>query len=524
MRKIISGISIFTFFFTGSHTKKTMKSMSQWKQPNILFILSDDQGPWAMGCAGNSEIKTPNLDRLAATGMRFENFFCASPVCSPARATLLTGRIPSQHGIHDWIAAGNTIAKYEPDRNGELVEYLRNQLGYTDILAEAGYCCGISGKWHLGDSHHPQKSFEHWAVHAKGGGPYYDAPMIREGAVYEEPDYITDVFTDNALRLLEEQKSDERSFYLSVHYTAPHSPWSRENHPPEIYDSYYSDCPFESVPEHLNPPDWVQYVNTPVETPEQRRSHLSGYYAAVTAMDRNIGRLIDWLEANGVREETVIVFTSDNGMNMGHHGVYGKGNATFPLNMFEESVKVPFIVSHLGSVEQGFVNQDLTSQYDFMPTLLEYVGIEGPQEDRLPGESFAQALSGAKLGGDRHIVVFDEYGPVRMIRNSDWKYIHRFNYGPNELYDIKNDPGEQHNLAGEMSSRKIEKELHDQLMEWFSRYADPRRDGARELVTGSGQLGLCGVEANGKKAFSSSRVEAIVDDGNRLAKESEPRT
>ena len=112
-------------------------------RPNVIFILSDDQGPWAMGCAGNDEIETPNLDRLAATGMRFDNFFCASPVCSPARATLLTGRIPSQHGVHDWLAAGNTVAKYEPARSGELTEYLRGQPGYTDFLAGAGYRCFI---------------------------------------------------------------------------------------------------------------------------------------------------------------------------------------------------------------------------------------------------------------------------------------------------------------------------------------------------------------------------------------------
>ena len=230
-----------------------------------------------MGCAGNPEIETPNLDRLAATGIRFENFFCASPVCSPARATLLTGRIPSQHGVHDWIAAGDTIAKYEPTRNGELIEYLKDQTGYTDILAEAGYSCGISGKWHLGDSHHPQKSFTYWQVHAKGGGPYFNAPMIRDGHVYEEPAYVTDVITDNALRWLEQQELDEHPFYLSVHYTAPHSPWSRKNHPAEVYDRYYNDCPFDSVPGDLTPPEWVQYVSIPVKTSERRREYLSGY-------------------------------------------------------------------------------------------------------------------------------------------------------------------------------------------------------------------------------------------------------
>lgn len=483
---------------------------SQTKFQNILFILSDDQGPWAMGCAGNSEIKTPNLDRLAATGMRFENFFCASPVCSPARATLLTGRIPSQHGIHDWIAAGDTIAKYEPGRNGKLIEYLKDQTGYTDILADAGYTCGISGKWHLGDSHHPQKSFEYWRVHAKGGGPYFNAPLIKDGKAYEEPAYVTNVITDNALQWLEKQKDEKNPFYLSVHYTAPHSPWSRKNHPEDIYDKYYNDCPFESVPENLTPPDWVMELSIPIKTPEKRREYLSGYYTAVTEMDRNIGRLIDWLEKNELREETLIVFTSDNGMNMGHHGVFGKGNATFPLNMFEESVKVPFIASNPKRISQGIINNDLVSQYDFMPTLLEYVGLENSNAEQLPGKSFAGLLCGKKNEQDLHIVVFDEYGPVRMIRNREWKYVHRFSHGPNELYDLKNDPAEMHNLIGKIKYQAIENKLRQRLNDWFSRYVISERDGSKELVTGSGQLGLCGKNAELQQPFSIVRVEKLL--------------
>ena len=130
--------------------------------PNILFILSDDQGAWALGCAGNDEIRTPNLDRLARTGMRFSNFFCASPVCSPARASILTGRIPSQHGVHDWLRGGNALTAGELEAGGGLIEYLKDQPGYTDVLAQAGWICGLSGKWHLGDSHHPQKGFTYW--------------------------------------------------------------------------------------------------------------------------------------------------------------------------------------------------------------------------------------------------------------------------------------------------------------------------------------------------------------------------
>ena len=143
-----------------------------------------------MGCSGNEEIITPNLDKLAAEGMRFENFFCASPVCSPARASLLTGRIPSQHGVHDWIRDDN--------KKQEDIEYLAGQTAYTDILAQEGYVCGLSGKWHLGKSSVPQKSFTHWFAHKSGGGPYYGAPFYREGRLVYEPGYVTDVITDDA--------------------------------------------------------------------------------------------------------------------------------------------------------------------------------------------------------------------------------------------------------------------------------------------------------------------------------------
>ncbi|MEM7034304.1 MAG: sulfatase-like hydrolase/transferase, partial [Chloroflexota bacterium] len=306
-------------------------------QPNFIFILTDDQGAWAMGCAGNTEMRTPNLDRLAKTGIRFENFFCVSPVCSPARASILTGRIPSQHGVHDWLRAGNSTI--EPARNGELIEYLQGQTAYTEILADAGYTCGLSGKWHLGDAHHAQKGHTFWEVHAKGGGPYYNGPMIKDGEAYEEPTYVTDIITSNALNFLDQQVQTDTPFYLGVHYTAPHSPWGRDNHPKDLYDDYYHNCAFASIPFEPQHP-WQNPSAPNGYTEESRREILSGYFAAVEAMDMGVGQLIDWLEKHNLRENTLICFTSDNGMNMGHHGIYGKGNGTNPQNMFDTSVKV----------------------------------------------------------------------------------------------------------------------------------------------------------------------------------------
>jgi len=468
-------------------------------RPNILFIQTDDQGYWALGCAGNAELRTPNLDRLAASGIHFENFFCVSPVCSPARASILTGRIPSQHGVHDWLRAGNSTV--EPDRGGELTEYLKGQTAYTDILAQNGYVCGLSGKWHLGDAHHPQKSFTFWEVHTKGGGPYYNAPMIKDGDVYEEPRYVTEVITDNALTFLKQQAQSESPFYLSVHYTAPHSPWGRDQHPQDLYDDYFNHCPFALIP---NVPIHPWQINSAPHgrTEAERRAILSGYFAAVTAMDQNVGRLLDWLEGQGLRENTLIFFTSDNGMNMGHHGIYGKGNGTFPQNMFDTSVKVPTIISRPGHVPAGQRCGALLSHYDLRPTILAYLGLENPEADKLPGHSFAPLLQGESFTERGPIVVYDEYGPVRMIRNKTWKYIHRYPYGPHELYNLADDSAEEHNLIDSQAHQATVAEMKVELEAWFLRYVDPALDGRHEPVTGRGQLGLAGPAGQGKQNFA----------------------
>ncbi len=471
--------------------------MSTQQRPNIVVILTDDQGPWAMGCAGNKEIRTPHLDALAQRGMVLDNLFCVSPVCSPARASLLTGRIPSRHGVHDWLRAGNSTV--ETDNSGRLVEYLQGMQGYSDILADAGYACGISGKWHLGDAHHAQKGFTYWEVHAKGGGPYYGAPMIRDGEVYTEERYVTDVITDNALRFLDERPSD-KPFYLSVHYTAPHSPWDRDNHPAELYDSYFSSCPFTSTPDE-DPHPW-QNRTAPLGYGEARRGILSGYFAAVTAMDAGVGRVLAGLDEMGLREDTLVFFTSDNGMNMGHHGVWGKGNGTFPLNMYDTSVKVPGIISHPARIPEGVRLDAMVSHYDFLPTLLDYLGIANPIEERLPGASFARLLTDPAAGAARDdVVVYDEYGPVRMIRTREWKYVHRYPYGPNELYDLSGDPEERVNLAGDAGQAARVRELRSRLRQWFAVYVDPDRDGSREPVTGFGQIGPVGEGAGMDDSF-----------------------
>jgi arylsulfatase A-like enzyme len=464
------------------------------ERPNIVFILTDDQGPWAAGCYGNKELRTPNIDRIAATGMRFDSFFCASPVCSPSRASFLTGLMPSAHGVHDWIRGGN----YGDDA----ATYLTGQTGYTDLLAQAGWSCGISGKWHLGNSVLPQHGFSHWFVHEKGGGPYNDAPMIRNGERFNAPGYVTSVITDDALGFIDRHAGSAAPFYLSVHYTAPHSPWT--GHPQAIVDSY-DDCPFASCPQEEAHP----WAGSLTRNCLGDREMLKGYFAAVTAMDRDVGRILERLEQHGIRQRTLVVFTSDNGFSCGHHGFWGKGNGTFPLNMYENSVKVPFLVSQPGRVPAGRVVGEMLSAIDLMPTLLAYTGVDLPEALRRgrAGRSFAELLEGGTAPARDRVVIYDEYGATRMIRTAEWKYVQRYpaaggREGPNELYDLVNDPDERANRAYDPEQQRRIRELRGMLESWFAEQATAEHDGRNLPVAGGGQLRpVGGTWEDGSPAF-----------------------
>ena len=470
------------------------------RRPNVLFILTDDQGAWALGCSGNRDIQTPEIDRLAREGVRMENFFCSSPVCSPARASLLTGRIPSAHGVHDWIRGGNT--------GPGAAAYLHGIRAYTEDLAQAGYQCALSGKWHLGDSATPQKGFGRWYVHQRGGGDYYGAPMVKNGALICEQRYVTDAITDEALVFLEELLQGDAPFYLGVHYTAPHSPWDSANHPKELLD-LYSGCPFRDCPPHA-PHPWAVFSSDPdAPTAKDPQQSLRGYYAAVTGADRGVGRLMERLRRSAAADNTLVIFTSDNGFNCGHHGIWGKGNGTFPLNMYDTSVKVPFIAWHPGRIPGGRVVRQMASACDWMPTLLDYLALPQPHQDRLPGRSFAGVLTGSVAGGREEVLIADEYGPTRMIRTETDKYVRRYPYGPDEYYDLLADPGEEHNLIDCAEKTLRIAQLKARMEAWFAQYADPALDGLAQRVSGNGQLAPLNRAAAGEAFAPLERIYTL---------------
>jgi arylsulfatase A-like enzyme len=462
-------------------------------QPNILFLLADDMGQWAAGTYGNPEIFTPNIDRLALEGLKFNNAFCNTPVCSASRTTYFTGRLPSQNGVHDWISGGNGCV----DRG---IDYTRYEVAYSDVLAAHSYTCAISGKYHLGDQQQMQHSFKHWFVHQKGGASYINPPMVKELQCVNIDGYVTDIITDDAINFMTDyvKSGSKDPFYLSVHYTAPHSPYvggdgkADSMHPPEIVNLYddakFVSCPQE--PKNSYAKDWNEALTNDCLG---NRECLKGYYAAVTAMDLSIGRLLVTLKMNSLDKNTLVVFASDHGFNAGHHGLWGKGNAAYPLNMFETSLKIPMIWRHSGVIKPG-VEESVVQVLDVAPTLLAYAGNYSlPSRNNIPGESFADLLlDPSKRNSRTDRTIYGEYGQTRFARlNGTTKYITRLT-GHTELYDLVTDRNETDNLLRPFSTTAARYDddaanYERALRKWFSNYEDPYVSGWLQPVTGTGQ-------------------------------------
>lgn len=453
--------------------------MSQ-ARPNIVFILTDDQGPWAVPWL-MPELQMPQLQKLADHGTVFNNFYCASPVCSPARASLLTGRMPSAHGIQDWL-----IGTRHPQAHPDI--YLDEVTTLPAVLAGAGYHCALAGKWHMGESREAAPGYVEWYAHRYGGGTYYDAPIwSSEGEATTEPQYFTDAVASHAVDFIRNYQS-EAPFFLHIATTAPHDPWDEENHPDELL-ALYADCDFPSVPREERHP-WTMarekdfgYAFANPQPP------LAGYCAALTGVDRLIGKVREALEERGLSDNTVLVYMADNGFSCGHHGIWGKGNGTWPLNFFENSVRVPFVIdvpdALRAAIQLPAQVDDHISATSFFPTICDIAQVQPPVDPKRSGHSLL--VDGAYRGSSDPVGVFDEYGGGRMIRSGQWKLVERFE-GPTELYDLEADPQERENLAGVVEYAQVQAELSRTLREWFGAHSTAEHDAWELPVRGLGQI------------------------------------
>lgn len=437
--------------------------------PNILLFLTDDHGAWSTGCYGNSEVRSPVLDRLAREGVRFQHAFTPSPVCSPARACLLTGRTPSQVGIHDWIE----------ERLPEFgdVDWLAGEITLPQLLSAAGFHCGLSGKWHLGRSHETPRGFDWcfglpgWQGTHRGEYTYHlnGTPLTLTGNK-------TALITDQALCFLDAAPA-RVPFFLNVGYISTHSPYSGQD---RELEALYDAATYRDIPPYV-PHPWHKNEGAPPGelTLGECRQRYRSYYAAVTDIDRSVGRILEKLEHQGRLDNTLVIYTSDHGCALGHHGFWGKGNSTRPLNMYETSLHVPLLMRWPGGLPSGHTVSRCVDHYDMFQALCGWTGVGKALDGRrcYPGRSLAPLAEALPV--DWSDTRFGEYGDLRMIRTARWKLVRRYPDGPDDLFDLGQDPGEQSNLAADPAYSSQRANLLEELDHFYSIHGSSEKNGLR---------------------------------------------
>jgi arylsulfatase A-like enzyme len=434
-------------------------------RPNVVLILTDNHGAWTLGCYGNRDVRTPHIDGLAREGTLLERCYASNGVCSPTRATLLTGLMPSGHGVHCYLRAG--ASQIGPDSVSTIAEFAN----LPRILSKAGYVCGLTGKWHLGGNLKPQEGFSYWVTMPHGAtATFYDAEVIEGGKVRREPKYLTDFWTDHAVKFIEANR--DRPFFLYLPYNGPYGLGRSLLKPAQNrHAAYYADKDIPSFPrEKMHP--WLfnnkEYLNN-VQAIRRVAAEVSG-------VDDGVGRVLAALKKHSLEDNTLVIFTADQGWGGGQRGIWGMGDHTRPLHAFDDTMHVPLIFRHPGKIPANRRSAILTSNYDILPTLLGYLGLKDRLPDNpLPGRDYSDLLCGKKIEWED--VVYYEFENIRSVRTNEWKLIlRRKPDGPDELYDLKNDPGERRNLIDDPDHAKTRQMLEARLRAFFARHANPRFD------------------------------------------------
>jgi choline-sulfatase len=432
--------------------------------PNILLIIADDLAAWMLGCYGNQEIKTPNIDNLARRGVRFQHGFVCTPICSPSRATLFTGRTPMQHGIHDFLT-DNPIAD-PPQGQKEVPASMANEVMLTDVAASKGYDCGYVGKWHINhDNQKPGHGIRWWYTMTGGSMPYNDPKMSLNGQLVEEKGYAPELMTRRATEFLDQQKPD-KPFFLTVSYPNPHTPY--DGHPQKYYDMY-AKTSFDTI-------GWEPPAANALREKDLLKDTVGNIRrcaAATTALDDQLPPLLDKLKQKGLYDNTVILFGGDNGFLLGRHGLWSKGLASNPPNMYEEVVNVPMIMTWPGRIPVESARPELVSFYDVMPTICELTGASVPSRN-LCGRSLVPLVvrnPRVKPPAWRG-TVFAHLRNADMARDNRFKLVVRNDgKGPNELFDLRADPREKVNQYSNPQFLTARDRLAKELSEWKSRYS-----------------------------------------------------
>lgn len=509
------------------------------KRPNILFVMADDHAAKAISAYGHGLNSTPNIDRLAEEGMRFNHCYVSNSICTPSRAAIMTGTYNHVNGV-------TTLEPNFNNRGPHLAKHLRVN----------GYQTAMVGKWHLGEGPaHQPTGFDYWDV-LPGQGDYFDPTFISETGERTEAGYVTDIITEKCLNWLEERDKSQ-PFFMMCHHKAPHrnfAPHPKNHHLfededvvlPDTFDDDYknraraakdahmrvrSDFEYEDLglaqPEggsevgekHFDnrpgrkvpdPVDVTDFRLIDVNTGEvftfankveldrfKYQRYIKRYLRTVASIDESVGRMLDYLDAEGIADDTIVIYTSDQGFFLGEHGWFDK------RFMYEESLQMPFLVRYPAKIAANSVCNDLISNVDFAPTLLDYAAVKTPSY--MQGRSFETVLSGNTPDGwqqevyhrywmhkDESHNAFAHYG----IRNQRYKLIYWYNDdlgqpGANpsidekpewELFDCKEDRLELFNVFDDPNYREIRTEMIAQLDHKMAKIGDIPEHDSSDLI------------------------------------------
>ena len=459
-------------------------------RPNIIFIMSDDHAAHAISAYGSRVNATPNIDRLAREGMRFDNVFVTNSICTPSRAAILTGQYSHRNGVpvfNRFDSSRQTVAR---------------------LLQAGGYYTGMIGKWHLGSD---PAGFDHWEI-LPGQGAYMDPVLYTAtGERTYGGRYVTDVITDLALDFIRTRPSG-KPFFLMMHHKAPHRNWVPDEahrkqfenrwipEPPTLWDSYVTrtDALHENQqrvaadltrrdlklepPAGLAGPDRERWLSTKPDevtvaiggktvtltnealTRWKYQRYMQDYLATVQSVDDSVGRVLGYLDSAGLSKNTIVIYTSDQGFFLGDHGMYDK------RFMYEECLRMPFLVRWPAGIKPGSVAPGMALNVDFAPTFLEAAGLPVPVD--MQGRSLVPLLRGRTPADWRTSMYYRYYHDpgdhnTRAhygVRTTTHKLISFWKTGQWELFDLVNDPGELHNLYGQPGHEQITAELKAELL------------------------------------------------------------
>ena len=462
--------------------------MGDQRRPNVVFVLTDDHGAHAIGCYGSVVNQTPAIDEIAEHGWRFDNCFVTNSLCTPSRASILTGAYSHVNGVY---------SLFTPIEAG--------QPTFISALHDAGYRTGMFGKWHMGHGpgHDPQ-GFDHWDV-LPGQGDYWDPTFISAEGRRTVEGYATDIITDLAMDWVESLEGDDPWCAL-VWHKAPHRPWEPKPEHRALYEeprpvptTFWDDYATRSaavrrtamrVADHLDledlkeaPPEGLSYEEQAIW---KYQRYMRDYLACVHSVDENVGRLTSWLRDRGDWDDTVFIYSSDQGFFLGDHGWFDK------RLMFEESLRMPFVVSYPRRVDGGQVFDGIVSNVDMAQTILDAAGVG--HSDRMQGRSFWPDLVGAQEADPVEGFYYRYWENDDVIHKAPAHYGYRtdrykliyyyndgfglpftgfFTYAPEwELYDLQADPDEVHNVAHDPDYAAIRAELTEAMWREQARLGD----------------------------------------------------